>query len=112
VDRLFRRVSHILARVGRDVEHVPLNDGNVGAYGDQVRECGRRISEPVWCAFRLVRMADMSAERRRVRRKMSMDQNVGVSGPGRAFVLVGGRQHWSGENGQQQDVRDRPLKVH
>jgi hypothetical protein len=43
---------------------------------------------------------------------MSMDQNVGMSGPGRAFVHVRGRQRWSAKNHQQQDVRNRPLKVH
>jgi hypothetical protein len=43
---------------------------------------------------------------------MSMDQNVRVSGPGGALVRMGGRQHWSGKNDQQQDVRNRSLKAH
>jgi hypothetical protein len=112
VDRLFRRVNYVFARVRRNVEHVPLNDGCVGADRDEIRERGRRITEPVWCALRLIWMADMSPEWRCVRREMSMDQNVGMSGPGRAFVHVRGRQRWSAKNHQQQDVRNRPLKVH
>jgi hypothetical protein len=107
----FRWRRDVIALAQRRKHDVEEENGGFQADNRPVWCRADRVVKPLRSAFGHARLTHVRAVRGGVRRKVAVDEAVGVR-PGSPPVDVGGRQHRGEQNAHQSDERSHSLKLH